>query len=141
MVLNTLAMQEDFFEDTAMLGIATGEPAHRLCWLVNQHFDIDFMRDPNQTIAMKKKDTTMYFPVYCYNLPNSFHKYTLYKLKNGVECLMPDVKQLDYLWLVQTSNAACDAGAIAHELKQIIEVQLVIMLDGTGLKHLKNLIV
>ena len=142
LVLDTSAMQEDFFTDTAMIGIGTAQQGYRFCWLLNRHFDINFLRDPEQNICVQKKDTSKhYFPIYQYDLPNSGHKYLLYKLKTGNEFLLPETRQLDYLWLIQTATPEEDARQIAAELRNIPEVQLAQILDAEQLKNLNNLLV
>jgi hypothetical protein len=141
LVLDMAAMQEDFFEDTAMIGIGTPMPGYRLCWMLNQHFGIDLVRDPEQNISLKKKDNEYHFAVYQYVFPNSSHKYLLYQLKNGKESLLPEAKQLDYVWLIQTSCPEEDAIEITRALKEIPDVQLAQLLDADQLKSLNNLLV
>ena len=141
LVLDTSAMQEDFFEDTAMIGIGTAQQGYRFCWMLNNHFDINFLRDPEQNICLQKKDSKYYFPIYQYTLPNSNHKYLLYKLKTGNEFLLPEARQLDYLWLIQTASPEEDALHITKELKNIPDVQLAQILDPEQMKNLINLLV
>lgn len=139
--LNMAAAQEGFFSDVAMIGIGTAHPAYHLCWLVNEHFGIDFVRDPDQSIPMQKKDVQYYFPVYICNLPNSSHRYMLYKLKNGNESLLPETRLLDYLWLIQTDSPEEDALLITGELRNIPGIQLARILEQDQLKSLANLLV
>ncbi len=141
LVLSTSAMHEDFFTDTAMIGIGTAQPGYRFCWILNRYFDLSFLRDPEQNICLQKKDSQYFFPIYRYDLPNSCHKYLLYKLKNGTESLLPETRLLDYLWLIQTASPEEDARKIANELRNIPEVQLAQILDASQLKNLNNLIV
>ena len=141
MVLDTSAMQDDFFADTAMIGIGTAQQGYRFCWILNRHFDINFLRDPEQNICVQKKDSKYYFPIYQYTLPNSNHKYLLYKLKNGNEFLLPETRQLDYLWLIQTATPNDDALEIARELRNIPDVQLAQIIEADELKNLNNLLV
>jgi hypothetical protein len=141
MVLDMAAMQEDFFSDTAMIGMVTAMPGYRLCWMLNQHFNINFARDPGQNIMLKKKDNEYCFPTYQYGLPNSSYKYVLYKLKNGSETLLPETKQLDYLWLIQTATPEEDALYLARELRNIADIQLAQILASDQLKSVMNLLV
>ena len=141
LTLDMGAMQDDFFADTAMIGIVTAMQGYRICWMINNQFDIDFIRDPEQDVFLQKKDNEFYFPVYRFELPNSNHKYLLYKLKSGNETLLPETKQLDYLWLIQTANADEDASRIAAELRIIPDIQLARILSVEELKNVKNLIV
>jgi hypothetical protein len=140
LVLDMAAMQEDFFAETAMIGIASSVPAYRLCWLLNQHFDINFVRDPEQNIRFKRKDIEYYFAVFQYELPNSSHKYLLYQLKNGKETLLPETKQLDFIWLLQTACPDEDATEIARALRDIPDIQLAQILSADQLKSINNLL-
>ena len=141
LLLDMDGMRDDFFEETALIGIVTGLQGYRFCWMLNRHFDIDFTRDPDQVLSLKKKDNLFYFPVYLYHLPDSSHKYLLYKLKSGTENLLPETKQMDYLWLVKTANPKDDAYEIAKELRNIPDVQLAQILSTGQLKNLNNLLV
>jgi len=141
LVLDMTATQEGFFADAAMIGIGTALPAYHFCWLLNKHFEIDFRRDPDQNIPMVKKENQYYFPIYQYSFPNSTHTYLLYKLKNGTEALVPEIRHLDYLWLVQTANPEEDALLILGELKKIPDIQLAQILAQDQLKSLNNLLV
>ncbi|MFI5196657.1 MAG: IPExxxVDY family protein [Chitinophagales bacterium] len=138
--LDMNAIHENFFADTAMLGIATALPAYHLCWVLNRHFDINFIRDPDQDISMQKKDDQYYFPIYKYDLPNSSHRYLLYKLKNGTESLLPETRQLDYLWLIETANPEDDVNRIAREIRNIPDIQLAQVLVPEQLKSVDNLL-
>jgi len=135
------AMQEDFFADTAMVGIVSAMQGYRFCWIINNYFNINFTRDPEQDITLQKKDNEFYFPVYSFIVANSSNKYLLYKLKNGNETLLPETKQLDYLWLIQTANPDEDAYKITQDLRNIPDVQLAQILAADQLKNIKNLIV
>ena len=147
LVLDMDKMRDGFFEETAMIGIASVQPGYRFCWLLNDHFDINFGRDPEQkNISLQKKDkqkkdVAYNFPIYQYDLPNSTHKYLLYKLKDGSESLLPETKHMDYLWLIQTGDSEQDAMHIVNELKNIPDVQLAQILFPEQLKNLTNLLV
>jgi hypothetical protein len=141
LVLDMAATQEGFFSDTAMVGIGSATPAYHFCWLLNRHFEIAFERDPDQNIPMVKKENQYNFPVYQYCFPNSGHKYLLYKLKNGNEPLVPEIRHLDYLWLIQTASPTEDAVYISGELKKIDGVQMAQVLGPEQLKNLNNLLV
>lgn len=142
LVLDMDAMQDDFFADTAMIGIVSAEPAYRFCWILNNYFDIEFRNYPEQNISVKKKDNTYYFPTYQHDVPNSNYKYLLYKLKSGKETLLPETKHLDYLWLVQTARPEHDAHLLYNQVKNIPEVQLAQLLATDQIKKsLNNLLV
>jgi len=135
-------MQEDFFTDAALIGIVSPMPAYRFCWMLNQRFDMDFIRDTEQDICLQsgKKDQH-YFPVYQYASPLNGPKYILYKLKVDKQDLLPEAKGLDYLWMVQSTNPDEHAAHITGLLRTMPDVQLAQLIDPSKLKHLDHLLV
>jgi hypothetical protein len=82
-----------------------------------------------------------FFSIYQYCIPLNGCRHLMYKLKTDKEVLLPEVKQLDYLWLIQSMSAEEDAGLIARHLRNIPEIQLAQALSADKLKNLSNLIV
>lgn len=136
------AMQEDFFADTAMIGIASALPAYRFCWLLNNHFDINFVREPDMDVSLQvSADTQHHFPLYKFCRQASGASHSLYRLKSGKESLLPEAKQLDYLWLVQSNTPEADVQIYTRLLRDIPDVQLAQILATERLKNLNNLII
>lgn len=140
--LDTEAMEEDFFSDSALIGIVSALPAYKLCWKLNTGLDLNFVREPELDIFLQKTKTTRhYFPIYQYAIPLSGCRHLMYKLKSDKEALLPEVKQLDYLWLIQSHEAAHEAHIAAQQLRNIADIQLAQILDLEKLKNLSNLLV
>ena len=140
--LNTADMQEDFFADAALIGIVSPVPAYQFCWLLNQHFDMDFVRDAEHDICVQtNKDQQHYFAVYQYAAPLNGPKYILYKLKSDKQSLLPEAKGLDYLGMVQSTCPDNHAEQITDLLKTMPQVQLAHMIAPSHLKNLNNLLV
>jgi hypothetical protein len=167
-VLDIGEMKENFFADTAMIGIATVLPGHRFCWLLNRYFDTNFENIPDNTICMgesksgketvnylssngqgnmfeqhkQEKEDLYFFPTYSHQIPNSSYSYMLYQLKCGKRPLLPEAKHLDFLWLIQTAEPQHDAHIILDELRKIPEIQLVQELTTDQLKKsIANLLI
>ena len=141
--LNIAAMQEEFFSDTALIGIVSALPAYRFCWMLNQKFDMDFVRDAESDICLQNNsdEKAHYFPLYKYSTPLNGNKYLIYKLKSDKESLLPEAKQLDYLWMIQSNTPESDATHITEYLRDIPDVQLAQVLMPDKLKNLGHLIV
>lgn len=140
--LNTALMQEDFFSDAALIGIVSPVPAYQFCWMLNQHFDMDFVRDAEHDICVQNKGTEQhYFAVYQYAAPLNGPKYVLYKLKNNKQNLLPEAKGLDYLWMVQSSCPGNHAEQLTGLLRTMPQVQMAQMIAPSQLKNLNNLLV
>jgi len=139
--LDTLAMQEDFFADTALIGIASALPAYRFCWLLNKHFDMQFRREPELDVCLQSTGRQIYFPIFQYIPHLSGTKHLIYKLKNDKETLLPEAKQLDYLWMIQSNAPDSDAQTITQSLRDIPDIQLAQILATDKLKSLDHLII
>lgn len=143
LVLDTAAMEEEFFADTALIGIASTLPAHRFCWTINNRFDMNFVREPEMDICMPAgKDQEHFFSVYQYELPLSGFKYLIYKLKSDKETLLPEVKQLDYLWLLHMHDNDHEfVNEIVQKLRETENIQLAQVLEPEKLKNARQLLV
>ena len=142
MTLNVAAMQEEFFADTALIGIVSALPAYRFCWMLNERFDMNFVRDAESDICIQDaQKQEHYFSIYKYCTPLNGNKYLIYKLKHDKESLLPEVRQLDYLWMIQSNAPETDASVITGYLRDIPDVQLAQVITPDKLKHLNHLIV
>lgn len=142
MILNVAMMQENFFSDTALIGIVSSLPAYRFCWLLNQKFNLDFIRDSESDIFLEDTESRRhFFSIYKYSAPLNGDKYLIYKLKHEKEALLPEVKQLDYLWMIQSHAPEKEAAAITEYLRDIQDIQLAQVIMPEKLKNLNALIV
>ncbi len=140
-VLDTAAMQEDFFADTALIGIVSSLPIYRFCWLLNQNMGLDFKRVPDFDPVLQTNSAEIYFSFYQYCMPANGNKYSIYKLKSGNEILLPEVKHLDFIWLIESVNPSADALKYVEHLRHMPDIQLAQILDTERLKNLNNLLV
>lgn len=142
LVLNMMAMQEEFFDSTALIGIASAMPGYRFCWLLNRHFNVDFVRQPDLDICLRTgNNQKFYFPIYQYIQPMSGLRHLLYKLKSNKESLLPEARQLDYLWLIQSNMPDTDAMERLLHLRNMPDIQLAQILATDRMKNLNNLLV
>ena len=142
LTLSIADMQEDFFTDTALIGIASALPAYQLCGVLNECFDVNLTREMDMDVPLRtRKQSEHHFAIYQYCAPLNGARYLLYKLKSDNQMLLPEAKNLDYLWLIQSSSTSMLAGNIAECLKQLPEVQLAQILEMDKLKSLSNLII
>lgn len=142
LTLSIADMQEDFFTDTALIGIASSLPAYRLCGVLNKCFDVQLTREVDMDVPLRtKQQSEHHFSIYQYCAPLNGARYLLYKLKSDNQTLLPEAKNLDYLWLIQSSSTAALAGTITECLKRLPEVQMAQVLEMDKLKSLSNLII
>ncbi|XZF15111.1 IPExxxVDY family protein [Chitinophagaceae bacterium MMS25-I14] len=141
----TLSMEdmlEAFFEDSCLIGLVSALPAYRLCWLLNQRFGLSFVREGDLDICLQKSAGQQHhFSIYQYCIPLSGTRYLLYKLKDKKEVLLPEVKQLDYLWMIQSNDAEDEAATITQYLRNIPDIQMAQIITLDRLKNLNHLLV
>ena len=142
LTLNIAAMQEEFFSDAALIGIVSPLPAYYFCWMLNEQLDMNFTREPELDICVQTtKEHQNYFPIYQYCVPLNGARYLLYKLKSEKQSLLPEARNLDYLWMIQSTSAEGQAQQIADFLRNMPEVQLAQIIMPEKLKNLSNLLV
>ena len=148
-LLDLKEMTDQFFNQSAMLGMVTTLPPHKLAWLLNKNFDTNFEHAPERMICVTEKkgskksvaklnnqglfgseptiqnSDTLHYPVYNNLIPNSEFCHILYRLRNGKSVLISELKHLDYLWLIQSSDPIRDVRKFASVLKNMTELQVV----------------
>ena len=121
LTLDIQGMQHDFFEDTALIGIASSMPAFRFCWLLNQSFGLNFYREPDLDPCMRSsgsqrdgtREEEQSFSIYeCLGDCNT-SRYLLYKLKVDKDSLLPEIGHIDYLWMIKSNTPEEDAEQFA----------------------------
>lgn len=135
------AMEEDFFDDSAFIGIGSPAPSYRLCTLLNQAFGLRLQRRVEHDICIKKKGKEdIYFPLYWYHAPLNGTKHIFYQLKMENARLLPELNQLDYLWKIQSSAPEREAQQFARLLRSVEDVQLAQIIEPASMKNIKNLL-
>lgn len=144
-VLDTAEMEEKFFADKSLIGIVSTLPAYRFCWMLNERLGTRFVRMPEQDLVLQSKEKGKqqlhYFPLYQYAIPSNGSIFSIYTLKTGNEVLLPEIKQLDYLWMIESSFAETEADEIAIYLRNLQDIQLAQILSADRLKHINHLLV
>jgi hypothetical protein len=122
----------EFYEDISLLGLISFAKGYRFCWLLNNYLSFDFKLDTDKEIVSMKKNRTYYFPVYHFFEHNSYCNHYLYVNKCDGEYLLPELKHLDYIWIIKGSKNFND---ILPLVKLIPEIQFSVPID---LSHIQN---
>ncbi len=142
LVLDMSGATEDFFSDTAMIGIGSAVPGYKFCLAVNNAFDFSFVREPESDVEYRPaKDQVHFFSLYQYQEPHSSCKHLLYKLQSEKKALLPEIKQLDYLWLISSPTADQEARLLTSYLRDMPQVQLAQIIEPEQLKNLNHLLI
>ncbi len=134
-------LNEDFFEETRLLGITAPLKNFQFCWQLNNLIGFDFRLNSENEIHLKKKDRSYYFNIYQSQEPNSFLIHYLYHNQCDGEYLLPEFKHMDFLWLMKgdlVDDEKCNW--IKNAIKSINGVQLVAELTNEQIKTKGNMV-
>ena len=139
--LNTEQITEEFFEDTKLLGIVTTVKDYKFCWNLNNLLELDFRINHDIEIKLKRKRRLYFFSVYEYRDPSSSLCHYLYNNLYDGEYLLPEFKNLDFLWLMKNDTVTEEyLDQIKAMLRNIPGVQLVTELTNEKIKNKEYLI-
>ncbi|HEY9177841.1 MAG TPA: IPExxxVDY family protein [Flavipsychrobacter sp.] len=142
LMLDMSGATEEFFSDTAMIGIGSAMPGYKFCLAVNNAFDFSFRREPESDVEFRPaKDQVHFFSLYQYQELHSSATHLLYKLQSEKKALLPEIKQLDYLWLISSPAAEAEAATFVAHLRNMPEVQLAQIIAPELLKNLNHLLI
>lgn len=134
-------LAEEFFEDTALIGIVAPVKDYYFCWQLNQLLDFDLRVNNDLEIQLTKKQRKYFFSVYEYTPPASPITHFVYNNEYQGEYLLPEFKHLDFLWLIKgDSIAANDINNLLQSIKSLAGVQLVSEMTVEKIKNKQHLI-
>jgi hypothetical protein len=141
LVLDTEAMTEGFFEEAKLLGIMAPMKDYSFCWQLNNLLGIDFRVNHELEIQLAKKGRNYYFAVYEYHEPSTCLKHYLYRNQYDGEYLLPEFRNLDFLWLLKDDYVSEQAlHQLVQSIKQVNGVQLVTELTNEKIKNKEHLV-
>ena len=139
--LNMDEINEDFFEDTRLLGIMAPLKSYQLCLQLTGLLGYQFRLNTEIDIHVRKKDRNYYFSVYQSSEANSFLEHYLYHNQFDGEYLLPEFRHIDFLWLMKgdfVDDEKCQF--IRQTVNSIAGVQLVVELTNEQIKNKGNMI-
>lgn len=140
-ILDTEVMLEDFFQDATLLGIGCAMPCYQFCWLINQSFDMDFAMICEIEMKGSRNTPDYFFPLYRFELPLNGGELLIYSIKSGKKRLLPELKNLDYIWLIRGSASLSASGDFLKGLQKLPQVTLAVKLHAEQLPSVQNLLV
>ncbi len=135
------SLNDDFFEDTRLLGIIAPIKNYHLCWQFNNLLGFNFRLNADIEIHVKKKTRNYYFNIYESKEQNNFLSHYLYHNQFDGEYLLPEFKHMDYLWLMKGDSVEEEkCNWIKTAVKSIAGVQLVAELTNEQIKTKGNMV-
>lgn len=135
------AVNNNFFDNTRLLGIMAPLKNYFFCWSLNNYLGTDFKLNTQNEIRLIKKRREYLFNIYQWNEPETHLSHYIYHNHNDGEYLLPEFRNMDFLWLMKGDNVGdekCDW--LKKTIKNISGVQLVTELTNEQIKNKGNMI-
>lgn len=124
--------------DFSVLAISTNFKLHRLCYLLNSTFHLDFSRKEDYTLDLKQSIAS--FPI-CVSKSNDHDAYYFLLKNNANEAyLLPEVKQTDFVLIAKGRQCDLAVSLFHNEVKHLDNIQASFILEESKLKHIHNLL-
>lgn len=132
---------EDFFEDTWLAGIISQARDYQLCWQINKQLGYDFRVNNSLEINLTKQRRAFYFTVFEYQELTKSAAHYLYNNHCKAEFLLPELKHVDYIWLIKGNYYQdADVKHLVEQIRRVELIQLVSLLDMKDIRNKINLI-
>ncbi len=139
--LDVTMLTDDFFEDTRLLGIVATIKNYQFCWHINNALSYCFRLNPEIEVQLKRKERNYYFRVYEHTVKNSFVSHYIYQNHFDGEYLLPEFRNIDFLWLIRNESADVNqCSELISSIKKLSGVRLVAELTNENIKNKKHLI-
>lgn len=134
--IDNIELIEEFYVSTHILGIVAPVKSYNFCWQLNQILKLDFRTNGSLEIQLEKKQRNYFFNIYTYNERNNSRKHYIYQNQNDGEYLLPELKHLDFLWLIQDEEISIEE--LQRLQLQIREIKMVQLVTELTLENIKN---
>ncbi|WP_109695166.1 IPExxxVDY family protein [Chitinophaga deserti] len=132
---------EDFFEDAWLAGIISQAKDYQLCWQLNKQLGFDFRVNNSLEINLTKHRRGFFFTVYEHQELTKSAAHYFYNNHCKAEFLLPELKHVDYLWLIKGNYyQAPDVKALVEQCRKAELVQMASLLDLRDIRNRINLI-
>lgn len=139
--LDVQSLNDDFFKDTHLLGVTAHIRNYRFCWMINTFMEFDFRLNPDMEIYLKKNQKDYFFNIYESHEPDRELTHYLYQNFSEGEYLVPELRQMDYFWLMKGDWVEPETVQfILSLLRSLRGVQMATELDASRIKRPENLI-
>jgi hypothetical protein len=135
------ALAEDFFDGSRLLGIVAPVKDYQFSWQLNQAMGFRFRVNNDIEIQLTKKQRTYFFSIYEYAVPSCSLMHYLYNNQFDGEYLLPEIKHLDFLWLIKDDYVSdVELKMLIQSVRSLPGVQLVTEMTNEKIKNKKHLI-
>ena len=133
---------DTFFQDIRIIGIVAPIKNYHFCWCVNQRMQYDLRVSNDLEIQLEKKRRKYYFSIFSYPEPLVSRIHYLYSNCFDGEHLLPELKNLDYLWIVKgDSGDEKEIDKLLEGIRAVEGVQLAKEISHSQIRNKSHLII
>ncbi len=122
-------------EDYCLLGLVSDEPDYRLCWMINQQADMDFIKAEDLNLTHRKLQQEQQFSIFNYEDEQTMITYRIIKNKADLGFFLEELKNLDYLVHIQGDISSQQIDAFLEATNALDSVRFCVPVD---LQRIKN---
>ena len=136
-------LADEFFSDVQLIGIVSTLRGYKFCWTLNHHLSIDFRLHPDMEVQLEKRRLLYYFNIYSFVDTDVNVSYLLYENESKGEYLVPEFKNLDYLWLIRSEEKDMveTKEKLLEKLRKLDIIQMATYIQIENIKSRENLII
>ncbi len=139
--LDNNAAEISFFEDARIIGMVAPLKDYSFIWNLNNQLGFNFRINNFLEIQLKRKGRDYYFDVFEYKSQTSEILNYIYNNQHDGEFLLPELKHLDFLWLLKFEIITNDeVKNLMEAIRKIPGVQLVTEVTKDKIKNKQHLI-
>ncbi|MBC8173409.1 MAG: IPExxxVDY family protein [Chitinophagales bacterium] len=117
-----------------LFGIVTPLKSYRLCWFINQIFDLELKKIDDLVITLHDKRKQLHFSRFRYEEQITMSAFFILENKHDGEFLLPDIKKADFILFIKGTYYQAHRQAFMQKLKLINEIQVVLPVEPKTLK-------
>ncbi len=126
--------------DFILIGIVSPLQDYRLAWFINTVMFKSLSKMEDRVITDPVNMRQMTFSRYDYTEEITKSVFHLLQNKHAAECLLPEMKNIDYLLIIKGDYYKSRVKEIAKKLRTVEQIQAVVILQTEEVKSKNNLV-
>jgi hypothetical protein len=139
--LNIAETEDMFFEHVIAIGIIAPVKDFTFCWMVNKLSALHFRKSFEHEFCMQKKNRLYSFSIFQSTAYHQLYDHIIYANQNDGEFLLPELRNFDFIWLIQNTDVDKYNGSdIIALIRSIPYVNMCTVLNLKVIEHKGRLI-
>jgi len=123
-----------------LIGISCHMKDYRISFLLNKHLGSDFLKMEDLKITLNNKKDPTEFSLYYYHDEDYFNKYYLVANRSQELVLAPEIKQVDFLIIVEGEFTKTQKDRLIKSIRNITNVNMAYEIKFAEIKNHETLL-